>query len=344
MQFSGNSSSKRGYDMKLKAILLSGLLVLSQSLPGQQIFEKIGTSGAHFLDFSVDAGVKGMGDAYTALQRNDAGAIHYNPATLVYIDNWSAHFGNVSYLAGINLNSVAAAYKLGSAGVIGVSYRGLSSGEMQEYTVDQQDGTGNTFEWIDMLMGISYARSFTDRFSFGMNLNYVSEAVAAYNLNATAWSADLGTFYKTGFKSLRLGMTIRNFGPELDFNSTFIDYNNGEPISTAQKYRSFPMPLTFQVGLAYDLFEDSKYQLLTIAADAVHPNDSAERLNIGFDYRFMNTLHLRGGFYTQPSPATLMGGFGLDLGRVGLDGHIDYSIANYGLPGFVHQFSITITG
>lgn len=330
--------------MKLKVITLASMLILIQFNYGQQIFEKVGTSGAHFLDVSIDAGVKGMGDAYSALLIDNAGAIHYNPATLVFIPDWSAHFGNVKWISGIGINSAAAAYNLGGNGAIGISYRGLNSGAINETTVEMQDGTGNTYEWVDMLLGVTYARSFTDRFSFGVNVNYISESISKYDLNATAWSADLGTFYKTGFKSLRLGMTIRNFGPELDFNSSFIDFNNGDSVSTPESYRPFPMPLTFQVGIAYDFFEDSKTQLLTVSADAVHPNDSAERINIGFDYRFLNTIHVRGGAYSNHNSGSLMGGVGLDLNKIGINGRFDYSVANYGILGFVQQFSMTISG
>lgn len=330
--------------MKLKVITLASLLILIQFNYGQQVFEKVGTSGAHFLDISIDAGVKGMGDAYSALMIDNAGAIHYNPATLVFIPQWSAHFGNVNWMAGMGVNSVAAAYDLGAAGTVGLSYRGLNSGKIGETTVTMQDGTGDFYEWVDMLLGVSYARSFTDRFSFGVNVNYISEKLAKYDLKATAWSADLGTFYETGFKSLRLGMTIRNFGPELDFNTSFIDFNNGEVVPTPEKYRPFPMPLTFQVGIAYDFFEDSKTQLLTVAADAVHPNDSAERVNVGFDYRFLNTIHIRGGAYSNHNSASMMGGVGLDLNKIGINGRFDYSVGNYDILGFVHQFSMTISG
>ncbi|MCF7801792.1 MAG: PorV/PorQ family protein [Candidatus Marinimicrobia bacterium] len=330
--------------MKLKAITLASLLFLTQLGYGQQIFEKVGTSGAHFLDVSMDAGIKAMGDAYTALVLDNAGAIHYNPATLVYIPSWSAHFGNVSWFAGIGLNSVAAAYNLGGPGAVGVYYRGLNSGDIDETTVTQQNGTGNVYTWQDMLMGVTFARSFTDRFSAGVNLGYLNQSVPEYDLNATAWSMDLGTFYMTGFRSLRLGMTIRNFGPEIDFEQTFIDFNNGEVVPTPEKYRPFPMPLTFQVGLAYDFLEDSDNQLLTVSVDAVHPNDSAERLNVGIDYRFLNTIHIRGGAYSNHNSASVMGGIGLDLQKIGVNGRFDYSVANYGLIGFVHQFSMIISG
>ncbi len=327
-------------NMKLKTFTVITFLLIGQAVIGQEVFEKIGTAGAHFLDVSLDAGIRGMGDASSALMVPNASAIHYNPATLIYIPSWSTSFGMVNYFAGISVNGGAVAYKINGIGTVGLSYRGLNSGEMEETTVLQQGGTGNTFEWTDVALGVSVARSFTDRFSFGMNLNYVKESIAAYELNAAVWSIDLGTFYMTGFRSLRLGMTIRNFGPELDFATSFTDFNNGEVLSEPSEYHPFHMPLTFQVGIAMDFLENVNNQALTIAIDAVHPNEASERLNIGADYTFMNTIHLRGGWYSNHNTASLFGGFGLEVSSIG---RFDYAISSYDLLGVIHQFSLTIS-
>jgi len=329
--------------MKFKAIVLITFLLIGLGANGQEVFEKIGTAGAHFLDVSLDASVRSMGDASSALIIKDASASHYNPATLVYVPSWSTSFGLVNYFAGITVSGGSFAYRLDGIGTVGLSYRGLNSGPMEETTVLQQNGTGNTFEWADVAIGLNFARSFTDRFSFGANFKYVQESISAYDLNAAVWAVDLGTFYMTGFRSLRLGMTIRNFGPELDFKTSFTDYNNGEILSEPSEYHPFHMPLTFQVGVAMDFLEDTKNQLLTIAIDAVHPNEAAERLNVGVDYRFMNTIHLRGGYWVTPentSYASLFGGVGLEVASIG---RFDYAISSYDILGVVHQFSLTIS-
>ncbi len=327
-------------NMKFKAFFLMTFLFVGPVAQAQEVFEKIGTAGAHFLDVSLDAGIRGMGDASSALIIPEAYAIHYNPATLVYVPGWSTSFGMVNYFAGIQVNGGAAAYHLDGIGTVGVAYRGLNSGAMVETTVLQQEGTGNTFEWNDVALGVSFARSFTDKFAFGMNLNYVKESIDAYDLDASVWSIDLGTFYMTGFRSLRLGMTIRNFGPELDFETSFTDFNNGEIVPELSEYHPFHMPLTFQVGVAMDFLENSTSQALTIAIDAVHPNEASERLNIGADYTFMNTIHLRGGWYTNHNSASLFGGFGVEVSSIG---RFDYAISSYDLLGVIHQFSMTIS-
>jgi hypothetical protein len=53
---------------------------------GQQDFEKVGTSGAHFLDISPDARVAGMANSVVGTKITDASAAFYNPAALVYMN------------------------------------------------------------------------------------------------------------------------------------------------------------------------------------------------------------------------------------------------------------------
>ena len=63
-------------------------------------------------------------------------------------------------------------------------------------------------------------------------------------------------------------------------------YGNNDQILAKLNTDSYPLPLTFRVGVAMDVvnFEDHK---LTIGADALHPNDNAESLNIGGEYVFL---------------------------------------------------------
>ena len=83
------------------------------------------------------------------------------------------------------------------------------------------EGTGRNFSLNDIAIGLSYAKFMTDKFSVGANIYYVKEAVDLYKYASKTIAFDIGTFYITGFNTLNLGMTIKNFGPELDFNESF---------------------------------------------------------------------------------------------------------------------------
>lgn len=334
--------------MKQIPIRIIPFLLITLAI-GQQDFEKVGTSGSHFLDISPDARVVGMANSVVGTIITDASSVFYNPAALVYMNGSNIFFSRVNWFAGINYNSLSGGMKT-PIGNIAVHMRQLSTGDIYETTVQKQQGTGRSFVWNDLAVGISWARSLTDRFSFGANFSLIKESVNLYNYEASAWAVDIGTLYITGFNSLKLGMSVRNFGPELDFeqdgkDATFDDYHNGELLPEPESYRPYHMPLMFQVGISYDFFEDSPSHKLMIALDAVHPNDSAERLNLGLQYGFMDILFLRGGLYSNHNSASFMGGFGFDLGKVtpvANDFRFDMAVSNYGLLGFVKQFTIAI--
>ncbi len=335
--------------MKQKVKIVFPFFFLFPLLFGQQDFEKVGTSGAHFLDISPDARVAGMANSVVGVQITDVSSVFYNPATLVHMPKTSFFFSQVNWFADIDYNAFACGIPT-MLGNIAVHVRQLTTGEIEETTVLEQQGTGRNYIWNDLAIGASWAHSLTDRFSFGVNVSWVTEMVDLYNYEASAWCVDIGTFYLTGFRSLKLGMSVKNFGPELDFtengeDAKFDDYHNGEYLPEPETYRPYHMPLTFQLGISYNLFENSPVHNLNVAIDAVHPNDSAERLNIGAQYSFFNLFFIRGGVYSNHNSASFMGGVGIDLGKFTPIGHslrCDASVSNYGLLGFVKQFTIAI--
>ena len=59
--------------MKQHTIRIIPMLFISMAI-GQQNFEKVGTSGAHFLDISPDARVMGMANSVVGTKISDASA------------------------------------------------------------------------------------------------------------------------------------------------------------------------------------------------------------------------------------------------------------------------------
>jgi hypothetical protein len=334
--------------MKRYTIGITPILFLSIMI-GQQDFEKVGTSGAHFLDISPDARVMGMANSVVGTKISDASAVFYNPAALVYMNSTNIFFSRVNWFAGINYHSISGGLKT-PIGNMAIHMRQLSTGDINETTVQAQQGTGRSFIWNDLALGISWANSLTDRFSFGANISLINESIDLYDYEASAWAVDIGTLYITGFNSLKFGMSVRNFGPELDFekngkDATFDDYHDGELLPEPESFRAYHMPLMFQMGISYDFFEELTNHKLMFAIDAVHPNDSSERLNLGMEYGFIDILFLRGGLYSNHNSASFMGGVGLNLGEItpiASDFRFDMAVSNYGLLGFVKQFTIVV--
>jgi len=357
----------------MKKVILS-ILCLTILLTGAtfaQEFAKVGTAGAQFLKIGIGARGIGMANAYSAVC-NDASAVFWNPAGLAQIEKNSIILSHADWLADIAYEAAAYAKTFRNIGTFGISVAYLTSGDMEETTVEQQAGTGRIFNTSDLMVGLSYAKQLSDKFSIGANVKYVREKLDTED--ASAWAIDIGTLYYTGFNSLRLGMYIRNFGPELEISGFYNDYDNGslildpETLDPEEKdYLPFHMPMTFAVGIAYD-FDINESQKLTTGVDLVHPNDNVEKFNVGAEYTFYNTLALRAGYvspfgilgknddevennneaneysneiknYTESFSAGL--GFYLTIPNFGLIS-LDYAYTDFGVLDWVHRASMTV--
>ena len=312
-------------------------ILMTAPISNGQDFAKVGTSGAHFLDIGMGARGVAMGDAYTAVGATDATATFWNPSAMAFGDGMNFVGTYVQYFADITYGSGAVALPVDNVGTFGLSFAYLNTGEMEETTVYQPEGTGEMFSASDVMIGVTYSRALTDKFAFGGNFKYIQETLA--DLKASAVAFDLSTLYYTGFRSLRLGMIVRNFGPDLEFDGDYIDYNNGTPLPDKEGYSPFHMPLTFKVGMAYDIFQANSTHQITLSADAVHPNDSYERINLGGEYTFLNTLAVRGGFITNHDTAGLTLGLGVNMANF----QVDYLYSDFGVLDNVNQFTIGMT-
>ena len=146
--------------MKKWMILLLSLLLLPSLCYAD--FAKTGTVGAQFLKIGVGARAIGMAEAYEAVGE-DATVIFWNPACLIRIENNSLFLAHTEWFEGVRYEAGAYARTFPAFGTIGFSFSYLTSGDIEETTVAQQEGTGNIFTTSNMMAGVSYARSLTDK-------------------------------------------------------------------------------------------------------------------------------------------------------------------------------------
>jgi len=337
--------------------VISLLCVIGLCIPlvaSGQDFAKVGTSGAQFLKIGIGARAVAMSEAYVAVA-NDASAIFWNPAGLVLVEDNDLLLSHTVWVADIGLQAAAFAKTLEGIGTVGFSFSYLGSGEMDVTTVTDPQGTsGETFNYSDFMVGASYARWLTDKFAIGGNLKYVREDFGISNpltgddITAAAWGVDIGTLYFTGYKSLRMGMSIQNFGPELSPNGIVKDYSDYDPeageyvTEEETNYRKYHMPMTFRVGLAMDLL-DMEDHFITACVEADHPNDNIERLNMGAEYWLMNMVAFRAGLMARHDSQTVSfgAGFKFDISDLG-DVRIDYAYSDLGILDGVQRFSMGI--
>jgi len=165
--------------------------------------KKVGKTGLQFLKLAVGARPAAMGEAFVGVA-DDISAIFWNPAALPKIENVEAQFSHSSWFAETSLSGGAAAVNLGNWGVVGFDVIYMDFGSFEETTIleEEQEGTGRSFDASDICVGFTYARMFTDKFSVGARVKYVREKIDTHE--ASTWAVDFGTFYQTGFHSLKL--------------------------------------------------------------------------------------------------------------------------------------------
>lgn len=327
-------------------LLLLGLLI--QSVNAQD--KKLAQTGIKFLSVSTDARTTGFSEAVTSVDLGSASAIFYNPATMASIKDFtSVSVGNVGWIADIKYLHAAAAFAPfgGDYGVFGVSLVSVDYGEF--------DGTivaGNENGYIDVgtysptafAFGVAYAKELSTKFAVGGGIRYVKQKLGSsvidintdgsYVQEDNAKSAvafDFGILYRTGFKSLNFGMSVKNFSTELKY-----------------KRETFQLPLTFKIGLSMDAMDlinvDKNMHSLLISVDASHPRDYSEQIFTGAEYTFMNTFSVRAGYVSPSDEHHFAAGFGIKRNISGVNLGIDYAYQPFGeYFDAVHRFTFSFS-
>jgi len=337
--------------MKKLLVLLGtvGFLVSLVSPLGAQIV-KSGTTAGQFLKIGVGARAVAMGEAFVATA-NDITACYWNPGGLSRLGKNEVIFLHSEWLADISYDFAAFAIPLGEAGTFGGFVTSLTVPDDKVRTVHDPEGTGELFGATDLALGISYAKNITDRFSFGINGKFIRQKI--WNMSGTAVAFDVGTLYWSQFYDLRIGMAMSNFGTKIRMEGRagllFVDIDptlegNNDKIRAHLEMEKWDLPLLFRVGFALDPIK-TESQRLTIGADAIHPNDNREYVNMGFEYAFRDVLFLRGGYrglgiYQLEGGLTAGGGVRLRLPGAVLK--VDYAYVDYGRLQAVHRYAISI--
>ncbi len=313
-------------------VLLLGLIGMVQA----QEFAKVGTMGAQFLKIDMDARSVGMASAGVAFY-HDAGSAFGNPAGLVYVKKSSFVASYAPWFADINLYGASIAHNFGEYGVFGAHFIYLDSGEMDVTTVDDQQGlSGETFSVSDFAFGVSYARWLTDKFALGGNIRWIHEDL--WVSSTSVFGVDMGLSYDTGFKTMRMGMSVRNFGSKFDLPDTYQDYDNGLPLVEETDFLDYDLPIEFAFGIALDPVKTFN-QRISVAIDGVHPSDNIERIHAGVEYAYMERAMLRLGYMARHDTGGLNAGAGVFLPMSDYNLGIDYAFSNYTILENVHRFT-----
>lgn len=311
---------------------------------------KVGTTVGNFLTIPVGPRATGMGGAFSAVA-NDATTAFWNSAGLSRLSRNEFSASTAEWLVGSRINWVGIGIKFDDDNAIGISINQLDYGEEEITTVQQQNGTGQYWSASDIAIGLSYSRNLTDRFSIGGTVKYISQKI--YDVSATGFGVDVGLLFYTQLDGLSLGMNITNFGTEMQLDGKSLlqpididpaNAGNNSNISGQLLTESWSLPLTFTVGLAYDAYKDDDW-LLTLATDALIPNNQTTYGNVGMELTWGNLISVRGGYnslFKEAAEEGLTAGVGLQYDFGGFFAKFDYSYADFGIFDPISRFSLSV--
>ena len=330
--------------MKWTKVLIASVLVLLLAaspamavkwggVTGQRGTKKVNISGMQFLKIGQGARAVGMGDAFTAVA-DDIGAMFWNGAGLTHIERVAYQFNYTNWLLDTQIYSVAAAWNTRSerGEVIGIWVASHAPKGSAETTIFQPNGTGSDVNVSQLQVGVLYAIKFTDKFSFSTKFNYVQESL--FNQKSKGFTVDVGSFFYTGFRSLRIAMAFKNFGPDQKSRDAVFSYL---------------MPLTYNIGIAAEVYgEKGDPAYLTLSTESVFPVDFQQRWHTGAELWLQNAIALRAGWkWNYDLEGIAVGaGFKQEVGGNAITADVAVSILqkNNGTKMFDHPIRVSVGG
>jgi len=342
------------YRAALTAFLLAACI-------GQIHAQKVGTSSLQFLKVMPTARATAMGDAYVSLS-GGADATFWNPAGLTKLENHELSSTLTMWLFDTKQIALAYGLPMGDWGTLGFQFQYVDFGSIEETRADAVDLvvppngapffnaglTGRTFTPYSYLVGLSYARAFTDKFSAALTVKYAMESLwsdqaitlvnsvtgeqTTYKTYADVVLFDFGMLYNTGFRSVQIGVAAQNFGPQVKFADA-----------------AHPAPLAFRLGVSANmfgkeglLFQDETNRF-TVAYDLFQPNDYRQQMHVGAEYSFSELVAMRVGYKFDYDSEGLTFGGGLHTDLAGWPVRFDYSFGKMSeFLNSVHRISLGV--
>ena len=308
------------------------------------IVTKVGTCAGNWLKLETGTRAIGMGGAHVAAG-DGIYAAPYNPASIGFVKGSDTFFSRSNYLAGITHNVLGYATQLTESDFVGFHLFYMDSGDMDVTTVENPNGFGETFSVTGLSFRGIYTKILTDRLKIGFSIKYLREQI--YTTYMQSFVVDIGSNFDTGIYGMVLGMSVSNFGPQVEYKGEGLEIVVDPDLDPDEKLsritEKFSLPLTFRLGLKNDIIgPNSEFvnmgdaHKLTIALDGINAIDYTVYGTMGLEYTWNNMASIRMGTHLGHDTAGLSCGFGLETNGIILD----YAFVNYDVLDVTHQFGI----
>jgi hypothetical protein len=360
------------------AALTSAPLVAQQ---GQQDNTGYGGTAGEFLLLGAGARGAALGGAFAALTQ-DVTSLYYNPAGLAQMSRPSAMVSTYSYVANTRYSWVGIGLPMsGGARALGVSVGTFGFSDQPVYTLEDPDGTGETYSVAETFIGLTYSQNFSDRFSAGFTGKMIADHLGS--TNATGFALDFGTNFHAmvGERPIRAAFVIDNLGSNLRHDGAALEsgVTRAPPLGTVDipqelqparlRTSSWGLPVQFRVGVALDVLSQGSNRV-SVLGEFTQPVNTKPGGGAGLEWAITNvgnsgfSLAARGSYTLQPDnkldPGTGAGfttsistsslssdgialGGGLSYGRGSWHVGFDYAYRNLGALGGTNFLSFSVS-
>lgn len=291
------------------AVLALAMLASVPVIAGNE--DRAGSAGSTDLLINPFARGSGFANANTAFGRG-LEAQFLNVAGLAFTERTELLAAHTRWLAGsgIGINAFGFSQNLGKErGVLGFSVMSLGSGSITRTTVEQPDGDGSTYNVDNLNLGVSYAKSFSNRIHGGVTVRLINQNVS--NISAAGFAIDAGIIYRTfigkkgqeqepGRENLYFGITLKNIGPRMSATGDGLSVTNvspihGSPMTQQQRSAEFEMPALMHIGAGY-IHRFAEVHALSFAFNFTTNSFTKDQFMLGAEYGWKEMLMVRGGF------------------------------------------------
>jgi hypothetical protein len=322
---------------------------------------RVGTTAGEFLGIGYGSAGCSMGDAYVSVV-DDITGIYWNPAGLSSMLESEAMFSYQPWIVDINTFLIASGIVLPRVGTIAIGAIGVNYGEMDVTTVEEQDGTGESFSVKDYAFTLSYGKKLAQWFGFGASAKYVTSSI--WHETAQAFAFDLGVIINTPFFSpnsdesngMNIGMCLSNYGTPLRYTGLDLLRSYDTMPAEAGNYQdtkvnfatdSWELPLIFRIGVSFTPVAMTRHKL-TVAVDALHVNNNNATVNLGLQYMLnvpgLVKFFLRGGYRALFLKESEFGAtYGAGIVKQYMNNKaikMDFAYRDVGLLGMIPSFSL----
>ncbi|MCL5030705.1 MAG: PorV/PorQ family protein [Bacteroidetes bacterium] len=341
----------------LMTAALSGLLYAGGG-------SRVGTAGSTQL--LIPVGPRGIAMGYTAItDSKGVDALFWNPANLSEAEGTSITFSHQNYIADIGVDYGAIGFTTGKIGSFALAIKSLSMNDIMVTTVQNPDGTGQTFKPAFITTGITYSILLSDRIAIGVTGNVNYEKLGEVSKTNLSFNAGISYSNLANINGLSFGIVLKNLGFKSSYDGTGLnvistDVTNYDPSGVQYGYlrggnqyykiqaSSEDLPTTLELGLGYhySFNQDNSLQVNGLFQNS---NYYYDEYRVGLEYAYKDMLFLRGGYVftaqvddKNAKETTFTSGFGVKF-NLGADLNIklDYAFQKRVLFDDSHTFGVT---